>query len=895
MPDPDDFMTPANQAYFKELQGALQRCEPGPEVKAELTKLRTPVSRKDINRFLRTLDPLDEKTVKELGRDPFSRSIKKILKNDRPQWNSVALFFNLSSTSSRPGDYADTAVADVRNWMDEGDSPSNPTIRDFVYRYWKTLSYGHLRFSMQVPRDGAGSPLIPTLAPPGGDAHKIVELAQLAIQANPEAVWAAGGSIVKDGKRYIPSVVLVHRYWDHPWAWFSWGWELTAGGATYLIGDFTHVNYDLTQQTLPTGHKTRGFWGGVLCHEFSHNFLEAYDLYGPGGCTGYWDILGDHLEPGKMSEACAIFKERVGWLSFKESISGPTVAPRTLELRPYTTTGDAYKIIPDPVHNPYEYFVLEYRKSTGTEPWRPDGGLPEQGLLITHVNERLGFGPKPWLLREAPFYDPEYADFSDFGEALWQGVGHLDYQRALFPYGTSNAFTPSTRPNSDFYGGRKSGLSITNIRLEAGVCRLELAINGTPRVGWTVSDRDRGLAGRFSQPSSAIGQEIFFRNEDSVALLTHVGGQVFVKSRQDDWIDGWNLGTDNREIVGDFDGDGSDEVLIRSPKWAGVLKYYGDRFRCDAIQNGWIGGWNLGSDNWELAADLDGDGKDEIYIRSPGWVGVIRYRRGAFSLASIQEREVGGWVLGARDREVVGRFTQSVRDEILILGRDELGLFEWNAAESKLKLRSLQKDWIDGWNIGTDNTVHVGDFDGDGLSEIYIRSPKWAGVLKWQGTGFRVLWMVNETIPHVHDDASLKLTLEGTDKSYAGRFFTNKDGIVHRAGGQLALLIWENNRMNVRFQLADWYTGGWRLSAGDKFILGDFHKVGVEGHAQMRDSRDVVPWDHVTNNLTDIFLHNGWGTGMTCFNYVATNFSKPGWDGTEWTLTWINPGKILVK
>src|SRR5690606_25231295 len=103
------------------------------------------------------------------------------------------------------------------------------------------------------------------------------------------------------------------------------------------------------------------------------NFLEFADLYGPQGCTGYWDLLGDNSPPGRMSEVCSAIKRRVGWLNFKQEIRGPVFRRLDLELRPYTTSGEAIKIIPDPDHNPYEYFILEFRKSTGNETWRPDG------------------------------------------------------------------------------------------------------------------------------------------------------------------------------------------------------------------------------------------------------------------------------------------------------------------------------------------------------------------------------------------------------------------------------------------------------------------------------------------------------------------------------------------
>lgn len=31
-----------------------------------------------------------------------------------------------------------------------------------------------------------------------------------------------------------------------------------------------------------------------------------------------------------------------------------------------------------------------------------------------------------WLLREAPYFDPEFADFSDNGATLWTGHDRLD-------------------------------------------------------------------------------------------------------------------------------------------------------------------------------------------------------------------------------------------------------------------------------------------------------------------------------------------------------------------------------------------------------------------------------------------------------------------------------------
>ena len=217
--------------------------------------------------------------------------------------------------------------------------------------------------------------------------------------------WAASGSLVKDGKRWIPSVVLVQKYWTHASARFG-SYEQIVDGETYLIGDRTHIRWGLDQwsPTENPGAVGRTWWS-TLNHEYAHNFLEFGDLYGPQGCTGYRDLLGDNSPPGRMSEVSSIFKHQVGWLDFKGVIEGPTVASSRLSLQPYTSTGEAYKVVPDRAHTPHEYFLLEFRGSLGNEVWRPDGGLPESGLLITHINERLGVAGT-WLLREAPFFIP---------------------------------------------------------------------------------------------------------------------------------------------------------------------------------------------------------------------------------------------------------------------------------------------------------------------------------------------------------------------------------------------------------------------------------------------------------------------------------------------------------
>ncbi|WP_396613714.1 FG-GAP repeat domain-containing protein (plasmid) [Haloferax sp. S1W] len=1067
-----------------------------------------------------------------------------------PEWNSVALFFNLSP-ANQPGGYSQTNPQDVSGWLNEKEGPSSADVSEFMGEYYRAVSYGNLAFGIDTPRDDAGDPLIPTLTGSNIDPGNWHQLINRCLDANAERIWKAAGELTKDGDRWIPSVFLVQNYGHGAHANYG-GFTRTVDGKTYRIGDRLHVRYD-------------GSWR-VLSHEYAHNFLEFGDLYGPQGSTLFWDILGNAGGSGNMSEASSVHKERVGWLEFKEVIEGPSVSTRTLSLKPYTTTGEAYKVVPDPENNPHEYFVLEYRKSTGSEAWRPDGDLTDEGLLVTHINDRLGI-PHNWLLRDAPYFDPEYAGASDKGTTSRKGGS--DATDIFYPQPDNDAFTPDTMPESDFYGGRPSGLRIQNVRIVDGEVTFELGIWGAPlervwhtspaepeiqieeetsddsetghvteEVGFlafqrgtildatgvaigetgvlstrqsgdsqwhtvhldgdylypvvvaqltsyegsdpaharvrrvssdsfevqieewdydnqahteeeieyavfesgthrlaggttleagvvetdhnwktvsfdetvdnpivvsrsqthegeqaivtrhrnVVSDgfdvrlqeeeanndlhrtedigyvaldagpggthlagrasiddqwsrlnfdedfdappvtlasiqtfrggdtaglrlrepetNDRTLAGRFTSADTTKPEEIFIRDDDRAALLQTHDSQWFAVHRHDDQIDEWNLRPQDREVVGDLDGDGRDEIYIRSDNRAGVIEWGGREFITRTLTNDRIGEWNLRPQDREVVGDLDGDGKDEIYVRSNDWAGVVALENGDLTLRSIQHDRIGEWDLRAQDKEYVGRFSQTEHDEVVVRSNDWIGLLQWDDTAEEMRCEYLTSGRVDEWNLGADDEHVIGDFDGDGKDEIYIRSDNWAGVMKWKNGEFTLLWIRDDDVQNMGNGPAIDL--KATDESYAGRFLPNpvwssdsdlserppRDGVLHVSGSgsdtRLSILTWENGAMKVRHHKnggqIEWTDGG------NHITIGDFHPRGPD---PVRENRDFQG-----DRADDVFVHNAWGTGMIGINYVEFAPTHRRWGGNikeQMSITWKQREYLLAR
>ena len=173
---------------------------------------------------------------------------------------------------------------------------------------------------------------------------------------------------------------------------------------------------------------------------------------------------------------------------------------------------------------------------------------------------------------------------------------------------------------------------------------------------------------------------------------------------------------------------------------------------------------------------------------------------------------------------LIGRFTQLQHDEILIQGPRGLGVIYWDPGERRLRIIQIQEGWIDGWNLSSNDQICVGDFDGDRLHELYIRSADHAGIMKWSQNRFVTNWMRRSNIQYARNNQILRLS--GQDISLSGHFLADRDGILHiESGNAVAILTLEGTEMKVRSYKERQFQNLWMLTGNDKFLLGNFNRV----------------------------------------------------------------------
>lgn len=132
---------------------------------------------------------------------------------------------------------------------------------------------------------------------------------------------------------------------------------------------------------------------GIICHELGHllfDLPDLYDRYGKSMGIGRWGLMGlggwnssaGHAG-NKPAHMLAWSKEQVGFVHPGHAIEGYS----TIRLRALSNAADVLEIPLDGYRHG-QRLLLEHRRLQSF-----DAGLPGEGILMTRINDWVGYGP----------------------------------------------------------------------------------------------------------------------------------------------------------------------------------------------------------------------------------------------------------------------------------------------------------------------------------------------------------------------------------------------------------------------------------------------------------------------------------------------------------------------
>lgn len=368
------------------------------------------------------------------------------------------------------------------------------------------------------------------------------------------------------------------------------------------------------------------------------------------------------------------------------------------------------------------------------------------------------------------------------------------------------------------------------------VCYTRMKSNAEPFAGHTFQ---KVYTGDFNGDGK---DDILVHNGNSILIYRSNGSQLDVVFSAVERVPGsWQFQPGDRFYVGDFNGDGKDEVAVfNGTNW--VMEYLG--LLADDGNNGLklIARYDNSMPNWDFTpgdkfyvADFNGDGKKDLFVfNGSNWaipyVGMLRSNGASFTLVKRYDANMPGWQMRPGDRHFVGDFTGNGQEDLWVFNGSNWSIPYLGMLRSTSSALSMSKRYdasMPGWQMRANDKHYVGDLNGDGKADLYVfNGTNWSiaylGMLKSTGSQLSMVRRYDGNAPgwqmRAHDTHSIAdVNRDGKADLFV---YNHQDWTPEYLGTMIS-----SGTDLVSAWREDW-VGEWNLGTVDRFEPCDYEGVG---------------------------------------------------------------------
>jgi hypothetical protein len=228
-----------------------------------------------------------------------------------------------------------------------------------------------------------------------------------------------------------------------------------------------------------------------------------------------------------------------------------------------------------------------------------------------------------------------------------------------------------------------------------------------------------------------------------LGMLQSSGTGFNLVKRYDGNFAGWQMTKGDKFYVGDFTGDGKEDLYVfNGDNWAipylAMHRSNGNSFTMVKRYDANLPGWQMTKGDKFYVGDFNGDGKKDIYVfNGTNWVmaylGMLSSGGAALNMIRRYDGNAPGWQMRKNDQHFVGNINGDTKEDLFVYNyqdwsKEYLGTMISNGSALAC---SWKEDWVGEWNLGAVDRFIPCNFEGvAGKRDLFVHNQNWFGMIK---------------------------------------------------------------------------------------------------------------------------------------------------------------------